>query len=135
MLALIAALALAQPDAGSPQKLSALDTLQAQVGAWNRGDLDAFCAVYTDDAAFVSPKGVTRGRAEVLARYKKRYPDAKAMGKLTLTPVDVQDGGEVVSVAARWELSYDDRPTAAGHTVVVLKRFGGSWRIVHDASM
>ncbi len=135
MLTLIAALSIAQVDGGVLAKLGALDVLQTQVAAWNRGDLDAFCVVYAEDAAFVSPKGVTRGRAEVLARYKKRYPDAKAMGKLTLTPVDVQDGGDTVSVAARWELAYDDRPTASGHTVVVLRRLGGLWRIVHDASM
>ena len=59
-----------------------LSLIQAQAAAWNRGDLEAFCGVYADDAVFVSPTGVTKGRAEVLARYRKRYPDQKAMGQL-----------------------------------------------------
>ena len=32
---------------------------------------------------------ITKGRAEVLARYKKRYPDAAARGTLTLEPLDL----------------------------------------------
>src|SRR5690348_12006781 len=54
-----------------------------QAKAWNAGDLDAFCSVYADDATFVSPSGVTQGRGNVLARYKKRYPDKAAMGTLS----------------------------------------------------
>ena len=112
-----------------------LGLLERQSAAWSRGDLDAFCSIYADDAVFVSPSGVTRGRGEVLARYKKKYPTAEAMGKLTLSPLDVRQTAESVSVAARWTLEYPGRPAATGHTVVVFKREAGQWRIVHDASM
>ena len=84
---------------------------------------------------FVSPSGVTRGRGEVLARYQKKYPTAEAMGKLTLSPLDVRQTADWVSVAAKWTLEYSGKPAASGHTVVVFKREGGQWRIVHDASM
>lgn len=112
-----------------------LALLERQAAAWSRGDLDAFCSIYADDAVFVSPSGVTRGRAEVLARYKKKYPTAAAMGKLTLSPVDVRETAEAVSVAAKWTLEYPDKPAATGHTVVVFRRAQNQWRIVHDASM
>lgn len=131
MLAYAVTLALAASDGG--HEVVAL--LERQAAAWNRGDLDAFCAVYADDAVFVSPSGVTRGRAEVLARYQKRYPTPAAMGKLTLAPVDVRETVDAVSVAAKWTLAYPDKPAATGHTVVVFRRWNGQWRIVHDASL
>lgn len=112
-----------------------LGLLERQAAAWSRGELDVFCSIYADDAVFVSPSGVTRGRAEVLARYKKKYPTAAAMGKLTLSPVDVRETAEAVSVAAKWTLEYPDKPAATGHTVVVFRRAAGQWKIVHDASM
>ena len=84
---------------------------------------------------FVSPTGVTKGRAEVLARYRKRYPDQKSMGQLTLEPLDVRETKDQVSVAATWTLAYADKPRATGHTVIVFVRWQGTWRIVHDASM
>ncbi|GMU60830.1 MAG: hypothetical protein AMXMBFR34_25930 [Myxococcaceae bacterium] len=109
--------------------------LQRQAAAWSRGDLDAFCQSYADDAVFVSPSGVTKGRADVLARYKKKYPDEKAMGKLALEPIDLRVSGDSATVAAKWTLTYPDKPPASGHTVVVFIRYNGRWRIVHDASM
>jgi uncharacterized protein (TIGR02246 family) len=121
---------LAQADAG------VVEVLQKQVAAWNRGDLEAFCAAYADDAVFVSPTGVTRGRAQVLARYKAKYGmSAKQMGQLTLTPLDVRLAPDTASVAAEWKLVFEKKPAASGHTVVVLQRRGDSWLIVHDASM
>ncbi|MFT3708344.1 MAG: nuclear transport factor 2 family protein [Archangium sp.] len=113
-----------------------LTVLDKQAAAWTRGDIDAFCSVYADDAVFVSPSGVTKGRAEVLARYKKKYPTAAAMGKLKLEPIDVRAGSDEVSVAAKWTLEYPDKPAATGSTVVVFKKSStGAWQIVHDASM
>lgn len=120
--------------------------LATQSAAWNRGDLEGFTAVYAEDATFVSATGLTHGRQQVLERYRRRYPDKKAMGILTL---DVQETRtfpaaskscaiESVSVAARWRLAYPDQPekkTAEGSTLLVLRPRGGSWEIVQDASM
>ncbi|MBL8915754.1 MAG: nuclear transport factor 2 family protein [Archangium sp.] len=131
MLAYALSLALAAADGGH----EVLALIEKQSAAWTRGDLDAFCSVYADDAVFVSPSGVTKGRAEVLARYKKKYPTPAAMGKLTLTPIDVRSTADQVSVSAKWTLEYPDKPAATGHTVVVFVRKGTSWLIVHDASM
>ena len=63
--------------------------LEAQAAAWNRGDLDAFCAVYAEDALFATAFGLTKGRAEVLARYRTRYPDADARGTLSFEVLSV----------------------------------------------
>lgn len=116
-----------------------LALLGRQSAAWSRGDIDAFCAAYAEDALFLSPSGVTRGRQAVLDRYKKRYPDRAAMGTLTLEPLEsrVSAGTEsaVVSVAATWTLAYPDKPSLSGLTLIVFHRTDDGWRIVQDASM
>ncbi len=127
--------------------------IATQTDAWNRGDLDAFTAVYAEDATFLSPSGQTRGRDEVLARYRKRYPDRKAMGALKLEPIELRPASGIeltelggarpsrvhgVSVAARWEISYPEEPgkePAAGLTLIVFQRTRDGWEIVQDASM
>ncbi len=121
-----------------------------QAAAWSRGDLDAFCAVYAEDALFISPSDTTRGRRAVLDRYRSRYPDRAAMGTLRLEieeirPVwgmEVTPAGDAVpgsihgaSIAARWTLAYPDRPAATGRTLLVFRRERGAWLIVQDASM
>lgn len=138
--ALLASAATVAPDLAGDAG-DALAVLQAQVAAWNRGDLPAFCEVYLDDATFLSPSGITRGRQAVLDRYRQRYPDKAAMGTLTLDPIETRpasprDSGPVlaVSIAARWTLSYPDKPVATGLTLLVLHRVGSRWQIVQDAS-
>jgi uncharacterized protein (TIGR02246 family) len=133
----------AEPSKESPEEQVAA-ILRAQADAWSRGDLEAFTSVYAEDAAFLSPSGLTRGRHEVLERYRKRYPDKAAMGKLTLEVIEARTfpsgkAAEAVSVAARWRLEYPgqaERKTAEGLTLLVLRRVGGgAWEIVQDASM
>jgi uncharacterized protein (TIGR02246 family) len=143
VLLLLPTLGLAQPmSAASPEEQVAA-LLHTQAEAWSRGDLEAFTTVYAEDAAFLTANGLTRGRRDVLERYRKRYPDAAAMGKLTLEVLEARTfppGKEAagVSVAARWRLEYPqqaERKTAEGLTLIVFRRTGASWEIVQDASM
>jgi uncharacterized protein (TIGR02246 family) len=128
----------------------ATSVLTAQAGAWNAGDLEAFCSVYADDASYVSSSGITRGRPAILARYRERFPDRAAMGTLSFEVVEARpaSGVEVsmlgdaapsrvhgVSVVARWRLEYADRDAAEGMTLIVLRRRGDGWEMVQDASM
>jgi hypothetical protein len=77
----------------------------------------------------------------VLERYRKRYPDAAAMGKLTLEVLETRvfpmgKDAAGASVAARWRLEYPGqagRKTAEGLTLIVLRRTAKSWEIVQDA--
>ena len=89
----------------------------------------------------------------MLERYRRRYPDRKAMGTLTLEILEARPvqgveftalgdarPGRVhgLSVAARWKLAYPDQPdkkTAEGLTLLVLRRRGSAWEIAQDASM
>jgi ketosteroid isomerase-like protein len=125
--------------------------LETQSLAWSRGDIDAFCSVYADDALFLAPSGLTRSRQAVLDRYKKRYPTAADMGRLSLEVLEMRPifGPEVsmledsvpssihgVSVTARWTLKRaGEREDLTGWTLLVLQRVGREWKIVQDASM
>jgi Domain of unknown function (DUF4440) len=135
------------------QEIAALLTMQA--AAWNRGDMEAFCAVYAEQASFASPNGLTRGRAAVLARYRARYPDAASRGTLSFAIVETElaSGLEVspfgdavpggvhgASVLARWTLTYAGKPPATGLTLLVFRPRPGAaagqprWEILQDAS-
>jgi uncharacterized protein (TIGR02246 family) len=124
--------------------------IDSQIAAWNRGDLESFCAGYDENALFITPSGSTRGRDEILGRYRKRYTDRAAMGTLEFEIIEMRpvQGVEIsmlgdsqpgrihtVSVAARWSLTYPDREDASGLTLIVLQRRGDGWSIIHDASM
>ena len=137
--------------------------LEIQAAAWNRGDFEAFCAVYAEDALYASPTGLTRGRDAVLARYRQRYPDETARGTLSFEIVEVRpaDGLEPdpyggtapggvhsVSLVAKWRLAYAGKPDASGLTLLVFRprRVGPgatnfapedapAWEIIQDASM
>jgi uncharacterized protein (TIGR02246 family) len=132
---LVALLASAGADDDAVRRAVAA-VIERQVAAWNRGDLQAFVSLYAEDAVFVSPTGLTRGRQAVLDRYRKRYPDKAAMGTLKLEIVETRVGGAGgASLVARWSLAYPDKPTASGLTLLVLHARSDGWLIVQDASM
>ena len=117
--------------------------LETQAAAWNRGDLEAFCAAYAEDALFLTAFGLTKGRAEVLARYAARYPDAASRGTLSFEVLSVDDlapaarggAGRAIAVVARWRIDRSGREPASGLTLLNVVRSPAGWRIVHDASM
>ena len=127
-------LTMAAPSEAPAQALAVL--LNEQAAAWTRGDLSAFCSVYAEDATFISPSGLTKGRQAVLDRYRKKYVDKAGMGALTLDVEEVRalDGGNA-SVVARWKLTWPDKPEASGLTLLVFRKTREGWRIVQDASM
>ena len=129
---------------------AAAEVLATQAKAWNAGDLEAFCAVYSDDAVYVSSAGLTRGKEAILERYKERFPDRAAMGSLRFEIVETRPAAGVeftllgdaapsrvhgISAIARWHLTYPDREAAEGLTLIVLRRRGGEWKMVQDASL
>jgi uncharacterized protein (TIGR02246 family) len=124
--------------------------LDAQVAAWNRGDLEAFVAIYAEDVTFISPGGVAHGRQGVLERYRRKYPDREAMGTLSLEVFETRllageeftfFGDTVVgrmqgaTLAARWTLTYEGKPPLTGSTLLILRPRGEAWEIIQDASM
>jgi L-asparaginase / beta-aspartyl-peptidase len=123
----------AQPAEDSP-KAQITTVLTEQQSAWNRGDLDAFMKGYWDspDVTFAGTSGITRGWQPVLDRYRKNYPDQKAMGHLDFSELEVRPlGKDAALVLGRWHLQ-DDSHELGGIFTLVFQRFPEGWRIIHD---
>ena len=136
LLATCFAAAPAAPDKASARaEIESL--LRAQAESWTRGELDAFCSVYADDATFISPSGMTQGRQAVLDRYRTKYVDKAGMGSLALEVQETRAlaSPHALSAIARWTLTWPDKPKAEGLTLLVFTRTKAGWRILQDASM
>jgi L-asparaginase / beta-aspartyl-peptidase len=108
--------------------------LNAQVEAWNRGDVDAFLDGYwrSPDVTFSGTSGVTRGWDGVLARYKKNYADRAAMGKLDFSGLEIRFlGPDAALVLGKWHLARE-KGDIGGVFSLVWQRFPEGWKIVHD---
>ena len=134
---LAAAAALASVAAAQgPGATAARSVLDAQVEAWNRGDLEGFMATYwrSPDLVFCSGGTVTRGWDETLARYRKRYQsEGREMGRLRFDAIEVIPLGEDAALArGAWRLHMTDGKEPHGLFTLLLRRLDGAWRIVHD---
>lgn len=110
------------------------EVLTVQTAAWNRGDVEAFMLGYhkSDETEFVGANGVTRGWQAVMDRYRKAYPDRKAMGQLTFSNLEVH----VVCADAAYAIGQfqlereNDRP--AGVFTLNFRKYAEGWKIVAD---
>ncbi|HEX9185775.1 MAG TPA: nuclear transport factor 2 family protein [Vicinamibacteria bacterium] len=131
------ALLLATPADGSPPAPATVQAvLDAQVAAWNRGDLEGFMETYwrSPDLVFCSGATVTKGWDATLARYRQRYQsEGREMGRLRFDAVEVVPLGEDAALArGAFRLAMKDGKEPHGLFTLVLRRMGGAWRIVHD---
>ena len=108
--------------------------LAAQAAAWNEGDLDAFMAGYwkSPDLRFVSGTEITGGWSQTLKRYKSRYGTGSELGQLSFEKLDVEMVTDDVAIVVGRFLLERDPALDTGVFTLVVKRFNGRWRIVHD---
>jgi len=108
--------------------------LDAQVAAWNRGDVEGYMDGYwrSDETVFVSGDSLTRGWQTVLARYKKNYDSREKMGTLTFSDLEITPIGSDAAIAiGRWHLQrVKDEPH--GRFTLIFRKTRQGWRIVHD---
>jgi len=108
--------------------------LTDQQEAWNRGDLDAFLLGYwqSDSTAFAGTQGIVRGWPGLRERYRKGYPDRRAMGTLTFSELEItQLCSDAALVLGHWHLDREAGPVG-GVFSLVLRRFPEGWRIIAD---
>ena len=121
------------PEPGSEAAIR--QVLDAQVAAWNRGDLDTFMAGYWQSAelTFFSGPDRTAGWQATLERYRKRYKsEGKEMGRLTFTDVSVEMlGPDSALVRGGWHLEMS-KESPSGLFTLIFRRTPEGWRIVHD---
>jgi ketosteroid isomerase-like protein len=108
--------------------------LEAQVAAWNRGDIDGYMDGYvrSDKLEFVSGGKITRGWQTVRDRYRRKYDSREKMGTLSFSDIKVNSlNTNNALVEGRWSLRRKaDNPH--GSFVLVFKRTSAGWRIAHD---
>ena len=125
----------AQDAAGPTAGRAAITKVLAdQEVAWNRGDIDAFLTGYwrSPELTFSGNTGISHGWEDVLARYKRNYPDRAAMGKLDFSNLEFHFIGEHAAVVlGKWRLTRE-KGDVGGVFSLVWQRFPEGWRIVHD---
>lgn len=131
-LGLLATGAAAMVSAAPPDPIRAV--LDAQVAAWNRGDIDAFMKGYAHrpDTTFFSGDTVTHGWQTVRDRYAKRYPSHAKMGTLTFSGLTITRLAPAYAmVLGSWRLDRSkDQPH--GKFTLLFRRLPEGWRIVLD---
>ncbi len=127
--------AFATPADGRKTDREAINAvLSAQQTAWNRGDVDAFLVGYwrSPELTFSGSSGVVRGWDDVLARYKKNYPNRGAMGWLDFSELEFRFlGPDAALILGRWHLKRE-KDDLGGVLTLVWKRFPEGWKIIHD---
>ena len=125
------------PRAGSREARSVGEiraVLEAQVAAWNRGDIEAFMEGYarSPETTFVSGDTVTRGWQVVLDRYRRSYATRERMGTLSFSELEIKLlARDTAIVIGRWQLARaGDEPRE--RFTLIFRRTGGQWRITHD---
>jgi hypothetical protein len=110
--------------------------LDAQVAAWNRGDIPGFMEGYdkSESTTFVGTE-ITKGHAEVLARYLKKYPTREKMGTLRFSDIEMRMlGADYASVIGRFHLdrAADAGGEASGIFTLLFHRTGQGWKVILD---
>ncbi len=109
--------------------------LDAQVAAWNRGDLQGFMAGYwhSPELTFYSGNAVTSGWEATLQRYQKRYQaPGSEMGKLDFSQLEIHPAGDMAWVGGHWHLKMSDGKDLGGVFTLVFRKLPEGWKIVHD---
>lgn len=111
-------------------------TLDGQVAAWNRGDLEGFMEGYLrgEELVFTSGGRVRRGWETTLGKYRERYGGApETMGRLSFDEIEVHLLGEGAAwVLGRWKLTWPDMSTEGGVFTLVMTKAREGWKVVHD---
>lgn len=104
--------------------------------AWNSGSIDEFMKDYwnNDSVMYVGKRGVTYGYNKILDNYKKSFPDAAAMGKLSFNILHVKElSPEYVFVVGKYIVTRE-KGNADGHFTLLFRKINGHWLIISDHS-
>lgn len=142
VVALLGACGAATPPPASPRRQftpadrdAVKAVLDAQVAAWNRGDLFGYMKGYanTEWLVFTSGGRVRRGWRETYETYRKKYArDPSAMGHLVFEILSIDPvGADGAVVLGNWILTASPSD-GRGVFSVVLERRPDGWKVIHD---
>ncbi len=103
---------------------------------WNNSDITAYMNCYekSDSLQFDGNCSTTFGWKQSLVRYKKAYPDKKAMGHLWFSNVKIRVLSPTAAfVSGHWELT-KEKSHPEGLFTLLFRKTKNGWRIVYDHS-
>ncbi len=133
VLLIITTAASAQKNKDSLLIVQAMD---AQIEAWNSGDIDAYMETYwkSDSLLFIGKSGPTYGWEQTKKNYKKGYPDTAAMGKLRFELIQMKRLSVMYySVVGKWFLKRSIGDIGGAFTLI-FRKIKGKWVIIQDHS-
>jgi uncharacterized protein (TIGR02246 family) len=123
----MASIAFAGPSADSQRGF------QAQMDAWNRGDLDGAMRLYWDDPdmLFVSKAGVERGLKAFADAMRADFGGKpETMGVYSGQVLEARDlGPDVALLVVRWSIVLESKRLFGGVSTQIWQRVGSQWRI------
>jgi len=124
------------PLLGATPEQEIRGVLDAQVTAWNRGDIPGFMEGYdkSESTTFAGTE-ITKGHAQVLARYLKKYPTREKMGTLRFSDIETRMlGADYASVIGRFHLdrAADAGGEASGIFTLLFHKTGQGWKVILD---
>jgi hypothetical protein len=124
------------PLLGATPEQEIRGVLDAQVAAWNRGDIPGFMEGYdkSESTTFAGTE-ITKGHAQVLARYLKKYPTREKMGTLRFSDIETRMlGADYASVIGRFHLdrAADAGGEASGIFTLLFHKTGQGWKVILD---
>ncbi len=126
-----------EPVAPNPIAVRAeiMTELQKSALGWNSGDLDAFLAVYAEDATFAGQDRFIRGKRAIRELYAPVFGKETQRDSLRLENLDVnQLCPDAALVTGIYQNMRGDQVTRKGTTSLVMRLIAGQWRIIHDHS-
>ena len=122
--------------AQSKDEIAIRNILNPQAIAWSNGDIENFMQPYwhNDSLMFIGKSGITYGWQKTLENYKKRYPDAAAMGKLDFTILQIKRLSVLYYfVVGKWHLTRTVGDLN-GYFTLLFKKIKNTWVIISDHS-
>lgn len=125
------------PSALDPARLSEVLDVQFQAArsAWNRGDLEAFLALYAEDATFVDGRRPQRGIAWIRSNYAPAFASGAIRDSLEIKEFTARPLSTTLAlVTARYVLYRGGKTTQSGPFTVIMEERTDGWKILHDHS-
>ncbi|MGN7719656.1 YybH family protein [Chitinophaga sp. 22620] len=136
IIALISISAVNPLRAQDPEVTRIKALMDAQLKAWNAGNLEGFMDTYwkSDSLLFIGKKGLTYGWQATLDNYRKSYPGKEGMGTLAFNLLEFKKlPGDTYFVVGQWSLTRTIS-NLSGHFSILLRKISGEWKIVADHS-
>jgi beta-aspartyl-peptidase (threonine type) len=134
-LALLISLAAVPAAHAAEPAIAVKELLNAQVAAWNSGDLKGFMEGYwnSPELTLFVAGDIHKGWQETYQRYQNEYQKGgREMGRLTLDGLSFDPlSDDAVVARGRWKLTMKDCNLGGLFTLIV-RRMPEGWRIVHD---